>query len=538
MPDWATAKSELTATLGVEHVRDDAETIRRYSRSTLPSATAPRGVVFPADTAQVQEVVCIAGRRGLSLYPISRGRNWGYGDRTAPGDGQVIVDLGRMNRIIEVNDALCYAVVEPGVTQEQLYTHLRIHHPELWMDATGAGLEASVVGNALDRGFGHTPVGDHFHQTCGLEVVLASGEVLRTGFGAFPGAHAAQAYPYGVGPVLDGLFSQSNFGIATRAAVGLMRRPEAFTAFFVSTPDPAELPDLVDRLAPLRLGGLLRSAVHVANDVRVFSSRIAYPYGRTGGGTPIPPDLRRQIARELDIGAWNASGGIYGTGGSRGTVEATKRAVRAALRGYRVVFLDGSRLAMAQRTIPHLSRIGIGKRTAELLPIIEPAYGLLKGVPTDEFLKGVLWMKRDRASASLDPLDHNVGLVWVSPVAPATGEHARRVNGIMEPIYHRHGFDFLITMTVVTDRALCCVSNFTFDKSDDAQVRRARDCYGELMAALLKEGYPPYRTGPGGFARLHEAAPQFFATCAKLKAALDPKGVIAPGRYVPGAGPS
>jgi 4-cresol dehydrogenase (hydroxylating) len=530
MPDWPAAKPELTAAVGAEHVRDDAETIARYSRTTLPGGTTPRGVVFPLDTAQVQAVVRIAGRRGLSLYPISCGRNWGYGDRNAPTDGQVILDLGRMNRIHEVHDQLCYAVVDPGVTQGQLYTYLRERHPGLWMDATGAGRGASVVGNALDRGFGHTAVGDHFHQTCGLEVVLASGEVLRTGYGAFPGAHAAHAYPYGVGPVLDGLFSQSNFGIVTRAGVGLMPRPRGFSAFFASTPDESRLAELVDRLAPLRMQGLLRSAVHVANDVRVFSSRMAYPFDRTGCKTPLPAGLRRTLARESDIGSWNVSGGIYGT---PATVAATKRALRDALRGYRIVFLGDRRLAFAKWLIPRMRKLGLARKPAELLPIVEPAYGLLQGIPSDEFLKGVLWMSRDRVTnSSLDPLDHGVGLVWVSPVVPATGAHARRVTQIMEPIYHKHGFDFLITMTIVTDRALCCVSNFTFDKEDVGQAQRARECYGELMAALLREGYPPYRTGPGGFEKLRAAAPEFFAACAKLKAALDSQGIIAPGRYV------
>ncbi|MCC7191365.1 MAG: FAD-binding oxidoreductase [Phycisphaeraceae bacterium] len=533
MLDWATAKSELIAALGAEHVRDDAETIARYARTTLPATTTPRSIVYPFDTAQVQQVVRIAKRCGLSLYPISRGRNWGYGDRTAPSDGQIVVDLARMNQIYEVNETLCYAVIEPGVTQAQLYQYLRQNFPNLWMDATGAGPESSVLGNALDRGFGHTPVGDHYHQTGALEAVLADGRILRTGYGAFAGAQATHAYPYGVGPVLDGLFSQSNFGIVTRATVGLMPRPESFSAFFVSTPDASKLADLVDRLTPLRLQGLLRSAVHIANDVRVFSSRIAYPYDRTGGRTPIPPEVRSAIVRELDIGAWNVSGGIYGTGGAGGTVAAIKRAIRTAMRGYRVIFLGDRMLATAQRALPRLKKLGFAAKAAELLPIIEPAYGLLKGVPSDEFLKGVLWMKSNRASASLDPLDHQVGLVWASPTAPATGEHACRIRDIMEPIYHKHGFDFLITMTLVTSRALCCVSNFTFDRNDAAQTQRAQDCYSELMAALLKEGYPPYRTGPGGYAKLHEAAPDFFDTCAKLRSALDPQGIIAPGRYVP-----
>lgn len=524
------ALAQWRALLGEADVQSDEAALDNYGRTTLTQGTRPAGVLFPTTPAQVQEIVRIAAHHRVPLYPISKGRNWGYGDRTAPSAGQVVVDLGRMNRIIEVNEALAYAVIEPGVTQRQLYEYLRAHHPGLWMDATGAGLEASIIGNTLDRGFGHTPVGDHFQQTCGMEIVLASGEILRTGFGHFPDAHAWHAYPYGVGPVLDGLFTQSNLGIVTRAGIWLMPAPQAFAAFFVSTPRREDLPDLIDRLAPLRLSGLIRSGIHVANDLRVFSARIAYPWDRTGGTTPIPDALRRELAGRLDIGAWNVSGGIYGT---PGTVAGTKKAVKRALAGYRVIFLDDFRLACARRLARVLRRVGLGRKFGELLRIVEPAYGLLKGVPSDEFIRGVLWQSRAGETASRDPLDHELGLMWVSPIAPATGAHAQAVHEIAEPIYRKHGFDFLITYTLITERSLACVTNISFDKRDAGQVARAAACYQELMNTLISRGYPPYRTGPGGYAKLHGQGDVFWATCGQIKAALDPRRILAPGRYVP-----
>ena len=143
----------------------------------------------------------------------------------------MVVDLSRMNRILECNAELGYVVVEPGVSQQQLYDHVRQAAPGYWVDCTGAGPDASIVGNAVERGFGHTPYGDHVRTSCGMEVVLANGEVLRTGFGHYAGARTAQVYPYGVGPVLDGLFTQSNFGIVTRLGVWLYPKPEAFRFF-------------------------------------------------------------------------------------------------------------------------------------------------------------------------------------------------------------------------------------------------------------------------------------------------------------------
>jgi len=528
-PNITAALSEWRSALGEDAVRGDDATRDKYARTTLVHGHAPGAVVYPCDTAQVQAVVRIAAKHRVPLYPISKGRNLGYGDRTAPTPGQVVVDLGRMNRIVEVNEQLAYAVIEPGVTQGQLHEHLRKKHPNLWMDATGAGLEASIVGNTVDRGFGHTPAGDHFHNSCGLEVVLADGEVVHTGFGHFAKPQAAHVYPYGVGPVLDGIFSQSNLGIVTRAGVWLNPRPAAFLAFFASAPRKQDLPQLIDRLTPLRLAGLVRSGVHVANDVRVMSARIRYPFDQTGGKTLMSDAVRAKIAQRLDIGAWNVSGGIYGT---RKTVVATRAAVRAALRGFRVVFLNDRKLKLAQRAVFGAHKIGLGGwKLAELLKVVEPAYGLLKGVPSDEFLRGALWQSKAKTD-SLDPLDHNVGLIWVSPVAPASGRHAEEITRIAEPIYHKHGFDFLITFTIITERSLACVTNLTFDRANEGDCKRAAACYDELMSALLGAGYPPYRTGPTGFAKLRAGEASFWETCEKLKAALDPHNIIAPGRYI------
>ena len=151
------------------------------------------------------------------------------------------------------------------------------------MDSTGAGPEASIVGNALDRGFGHTRYGDHFQTFCGLQIVLADGRVLDTGFGHFKEARARWVFRYGIGPFLDGIFSQSNFGIVTRMGLWLMPEPETFRAFFFSTPDDSKISDLVDRLSPLKKQALLPSAVHIANDLRALSARLQYPWERAGG---------------------------------------------------------------------------------------------------------------------------------------------------------------------------------------------------------------------------------------------------------------
>src|SRR5205085_1690158 len=128
--------------------------------------------------------------------------------------------------------------------------------------------DCSLIGNAMERGFGHTPYGDHFANICGLEVVLASGKVIQTGFAGMPSAKAGPVYRWGAGPTLDGLFSQSNLGIVVGMTVWLMPAPAYFQAFFFTSNDENCLPSLVDALRPLRMNGTLRSSVHMGNDYK------------------------------------------------------------------------------------------------------------------------------------------------------------------------------------------------------------------------------------------------------------------------------
>ena len=185
---------EWRAVLGAERVLVEGDGLARLSRTTLSGAHAPVAALLPRTRDEVVALVRIAGAHGVPLYPISRGRNWGYGDRCPVGPGQVLVDLGGLDRVLEVNDELGYAVIEPGVTQGKLLAHLRDTGSGLWLDATGSGLEASVLGNSIERGFGHTPYGDHFAHTATFEVVLADGSVVQTGLGDYGDPRLAACY--------------------------------------------------------------------------------------------------------------------------------------------------------------------------------------------------------------------------------------------------------------------------------------------------------------------------------------------------------
>ncbi len=106
------------------------------------------------------------------------------------------------------------------------------------------------LGNALDRGVGYT-LGyyrDHFGAHHGMEVVLPSGELMRTGMGALPTSGCWQEYRHGFGPDPAGLFSQGNFGIVTKMGFRLMPQPEHWRTGLITVPRRQDFIPLVDTI--------------------------------------------------------------------------------------------------------------------------------------------------------------------------------------------------------------------------------------------------------------------------------------------------
>lgn len=173
-------------------------------------------VVYPGNVEDVQIIVRWANKFLVPLWPISIGRNLGYGGAAPRVRGSVVIDLGhRMNSILSIDEKGASCLIEPGVTYYKLYDELQARKSNLWIDTPDLP-GGSVMGNCLDRGVGYTPYGDHWANHCGMEIVTPNGNLVRTGMGAIQDSSTWQAFQHGFGPSVDGLFSQSNMGIVTK----------------------------------------------------------------------------------------------------------------------------------------------------------------------------------------------------------------------------------------------------------------------------------------------------------------------------------
>ena len=528
----AAALAAWESLLGDQYVNgDEAELVRRGA-TTLPRAPRPVAVIRPKGLQEVIGTVQIAAEHKIPLYPVSTGRNWGYGDACPVTQGQALLDLSRMNQIIEVNEDLAYAIIEPGVTQGQLAEHLKASGDRLVMDCTGAGPDTSIIGNVLDRGFGHTAYGARSSTISGMQIVLADGRVLETGFGHYAAAKAARVYPSGIGPSLDGLFMQSNLGVVTKLGFWLMPKPEKFELVVCIIDRHDDVAPVVDALRRLRLTGTLRSVVHIGNDLRLMSSSVTYPWEEAGTGG-LSPELRERLRIEAGVGAWSLSAGVAG---GPAEVRAARNSIERALRGpgRKLIRLTEPRLNFGKAALkmfpPH--RMGGARRR---LAAAGSAMALNRGEPIGNFLTGAYWRRRSGPpDSAANPARDGCGLIWLAPVLPMEGTAVLHFCRLIEPLYERYGFEPMLTLSTITDRALGAVMTIAYDKESADETARAASLREALADALAANGYISYRTSIDAMGELARGSEVFWDVAAGLKNALDPVGIIAPGRYEPG----
>lgn len=489
----------------------------------------------PASVNEVRALVCAARQSGIPLYPVSTGFNWGYGSRSPVVEGCSLLDLSAMNRILnadEISPDHPVAVIEPGVTQGQLYEFLRQHCPQLGFNVTGSGRETSIIGNTLERGVGYA--GSRSEDIFGLEVVTGTGELLHTGFRRL-GEHSplVHAYPYGIGPQLDGLFLQSNFGVVTSACFRLFPKPSCAVAISLSLKYGSDLPDFINELIRLRREGLITTVTHLANRARSQSTLhfgIAdYLQNRCALSPEMVVKETDQAMHAIVAGDWACLASISG---SAAQVSAALRTIRRRLRkfGYLKVITD-KRLALGFTVADRLRFFPLMRTYAAAMSAIQPLHRLALGEPTDIPVKNLLWQFGETAKPASELDQSRCGLLFISPVLPPNGLFITAILDEMQLIAERYQHILYITLNIEADNALVAIINLLFDRSSPSEIDRAHECADALLSCIHERGLELYRARADWMDKITATTPDYWQKIRALKQVFDPDNIIAPGRY-------
>ena len=487
---------------------DDEAALDLASTATFATSARVTAILRPGDVAGVQECLRIAQRHRVALYPTSGGRNWGYGSRVPTASGCALLDLGRLDRVLDYDGELGTVTVEAGVTFGQLARFLVEQRAPFFASVPGAGPHASVIGNCVERGDGAGILGDRAMHACAFEVILPTGERIETGFARFPGARVKTLARHGLGPSLDGLFLQSNLGVVTRMTLFLQPRPAWFRVARFAVEELAQLPALVDALRGLRMEGTVRSLHALWNDWKAISLLGPYPFEATSGQTPLPPAIAKEIRRAAGFGRVSGTLPLYAAGAGQGEA-------------------DEARIAGALAPL------------VDLLVVDDPgeidwddldSRGPLLGAPHEASIAS-LYYRKQTPPTRIAPEADRCGCLWVTPAVPFRGADVHEAFALAEEIVSRHRFEPQIAAVCVTDRVVSLCAAILYDRDVPGEDERARACHDDLLARFAERGFPPFRLGVQSMG----IAPRGDAETARLreriKVMLDPNRVLAPGRY-------
>jgi len=500
---FAKAIQEYRQLLGEDRVRTDPASVQSYLNNSIAESEAlhtPSAAIYPTTEKEIQSIVSIANKHKTPLWTVCNGQDDGFGSTTPASRGQIVLDLRNMKKILDVDQELGYCLLEPGVTYGELQEHLKKNNFNLWLDVPASSANVSVVGNTLERGSGYTPYSESFLFSCGMEVVLSDGSLLRTGMGGIPNTTSWQAFKWGFGPFIDGLFSQANNGIVTKLGAWLMGTPPAggYKPFCIKFPSTEMIGDIITPLMPLRLSQVIPNACALVNAGWEASTSYAHDKKNAAGflnegGKVIPT---RDLMARYDVGAWNLYGAVYGTPEQVALnwmyVEGT----------FKNVFGDKVKI--------------ITEEEAAGDPAFEYRKQLMMGGVTHD-----------------NPLDKwraGGGSMRFTGVAVGRASECAQQVKIAGEILNKYGFDYLSEF-VFFWRDARHIIDLRFDRTDKSEMQRAHSCYEELVNAFAKHGWGITRASAGYEQQVADTySPARQRLHKTIKAALDPNNIMAPGK--------
>ena len=491
------------------HLNDSESALAETN--TLSIARSVLGVVYPRNIEQLKNILSVASKYKVSLYPVSQGKNIGYGEMTPTTAAQLVVGLKYLNAIRSFDSNNGEVVVEPGVTQAQLAAFLKHQGAKFIADMTGASPEASIVGNCLEAGFGHTPLGDHRKNILQMEVLLADGTLLQT------------AEMPGIGPDLTQLFVQSNFGIVTAIRIPLFAVPEKIVTFTLSFASQEAFFKGISVLSALRKDGTIPSLAHTGNSVRTLMTSSRFPKNYDRLRVLSEKDCHEILNQRspIDFGLWSSVGGFYGYADD---IKNKQKRLKKALKGIaQVKFFTDSKINFLDQLLN--SKLALKIKSLDFIrgsfSSLKGLHGIIRGQPSNHPSQNILW----RVDQMKD-----LGLIWHAPVVPATEKDCSALLASARKVYADFGFEMPVTLTLIDAKHMVAVFNISYDKSNAEETARAQEAYQNLNQVTTSLGYLPYRCG------LLSKSASYYTTeqydfLQKIKSVLDPKKILAPGRY-------
>ncbi len=478
--------------IGSENTIYEGDELNSYNRNTFPAESFFKTILKPKDVSEISECLKIANRYKIPIHTTSLGRNWGYGSSLGGRKNIVLLSLERLDKILDYNESLAYITVEPGVSFKKLSKFLKDKNSTLQTPVSGTSPNASILGNALERGIGKGPY-QNLADSCRIdEVVLASGKIVSTGFKFLSSVQICEPT---AGPSANGLFFQSNLGVVTKMTVLLKPSMEIKKQIVFLCYDENIEPCLEALRTPL-LKWEHFLTVEIINDYRFLAQMEQFPFETFDGSNSLTRTFVKDKLKNHTSPRWVGRMTIYADHETEGNYKEN-------------VLIRELTTISGIKTIP-----GDWEKS--------------ESVTTDLGLHCAYWRKKIPFPAEPDPNRDLCGVLWLSPVLPLTGSFLQEIVQLVETEIFSFGFEPMISLRPIS-RTVKLIIGIFFDREETEADKKALECYYSLKGKLSQLELFFYRSGILDFDKPKITEEGDFISL--LKKILDQDNILSPGKY-------
>lgn len=430
-----------------------------------------------------------------SVSVISRGKNWGYGCHAPNADEDLLIDLSECHRILEFDDYHGTITVEPGVSYGQMAQFLKEQGDKWITPVHGGGSDGSVMGNALERGYGLTPYTDHFGAVISLSALLENGEVYERSLKVLGQEKLDKLFKYGLGPYYDGLFTQSGIGIVTQMTMKLAPKPSYVEVFYYYLKNENEFAEAVEAIKKSKrdLGAVL-GGINLMNRERCLSMVMDYPIEKVRSGEALSDEEIHNFSRRYHIDSWLVVGTLYG---GKGLVKEAKKQIKKNFSRIhkRSFYFNSSNKPFYERCEKLASFLGASALSKALQTMIQ-AYEVLLGTPNNVALRLAYWKNENKElvkQENLNPNRDECGLIWYAPLVEMKSDRVLAYTEFLKASAKKFGMNSLITLTTIDDLCFDSTVPILFNRKNEKDREKAIAYYEYLFAEGAKLGFFPYR---------------------------------------------
>lgn len=506
--------------------------LKNYS-NCISYAPRAQDLIFPVDECEIINILKEANARTQNISVYSRGNNWGYGAKAPYTENSLQISLERWDAIKSFDAEKGLVRIQPGVSFQQLSDFLEQNGDEWLCPVHGGGPNCSVLGNVLERGFGITPIEDHFYSLMSLRAIMPNSEVYESSFSSMNMKTLDDSFHWGIGPYLDGIFTQSNLGIVTEVCIRLAPKKESIQVVIASFNDKESLSDIVPMIQKIQndYSGLI-GGINLMNKERMLSMAIPYPNREKDLNKALSQSQIKELAEANSFKDWNL---VLSLHGKKKITSIAAKEILKTLRSKcaRIVRIDKSKLYLMDKLSSIFPRV-LGVDLKQTSTSLSELFAILNGKPQNTALKLAYWMNSNEPKAQhLFPDLDSCGLIWYSPIIPMDSKSLNSFLEIAEKKCKEFGINNLLTFTSFNAQCFECTFPILYNKSVEGAAENAQKFYLSILREVAKIGCYPYRLPLFAMDELDEFSRHpSFSLATKIKSLVDPKGILSPGRYI------